>query len=198
MSKSAKLFLSVFILAAFLFASVSPALAAGERSITFLGAGFVYGKGVVFTFEVKGDFDSFGGTARIGGQDFRLICVFRDDGVLSCTMSQGGYKFIGQTAQINLNGYAFSGVIRPGNFCYNVFDWNKPEYSGDEESYWMWLGIHCQSTPAEYGDMIEYTSEAWGTDWPYTYVPGDLVFDFTGETWGDGYYYPPHSEIIPE
>ncbi|MBS4062102.1 MAG: hypothetical protein KG029_17025 [Bacteroidetes bacterium] len=183
MSKFAKFFISVFILAAFLFASAGPAFAAGERSITLISAGVVPGKGVVFTFQVKGDFDSFGGTVRVGGQDFYLACNFRDDGVLSCTMNQGGGKYAGQMAQVSLNGYAFSAVIRPGTYCYSVYD-----YEFGNPSVWEFIGTHCQDNSAENGGIIEFYNDYGYDDWyDYMYMDPSILpcVDF-----GAGFYYP--------
>lgn len=185
MSKPAKFFTSVFILAAFLFASVSPAFAAGERSISLLSAGVVPGKGVVFNFKIKGDFDSFGGLATIAGQKFRLSCNIKDNGDLSCTMDQGGSRYAGQIAQINLNGYAFSAVIRPAStmYCYPVYD-----YEFGDPSMWQLIGTHCQDTSAQNGDIIEFYNDYGYDDWyDYMYMdPSQLpCVDY-----GAGYYYP--------
>jgi len=183
MSKSARFFMSVFILAVFLFASAGPAFAAGERSISLLSAGVVFGKGVVFNFKIKGDFDSFGGFATIAGQEFRLSCNIKDDGDLSCTMDQGGSQFVGQTAQISLNGYAFSAVIRPGTYCYPVYD-----YVLGNESVWQLIGTHCQNNSAQNGDIIEfYNDYGWDDFFDYMYMdPSQLqCVDF-----GAGFYYP--------
>lgn len=183
MSKSTKFFMSIFILAAFLFASAGPAFAAGERSISLLSAGVVPGKGVVFNFKIKGDFDSFGGFVTIAGQEFRLNCNIKDDGNVSCTMDQGGSQYAGQTAQISLNGYAFTAVIKPGTYCYPVYDYNFYD-----ESIWELIGTHCQDSSAENGDVIEFYNDfEWDELYDYMYMdPSELpCVDF-----GAGFYYP--------
>lgn len=179
MSKSVKFLTSVFILAAFLFASAGPAFAAGERSISLLSAGVVPSKGVVFNFKVNGDFDSFNGFATIAGQKFRLICNVKDNGDLSCTMNQGGSRYAGQTAQISLNGYAFTAVIS-GTYCYPVYDY-------DTSAVWGQLGTHCQDSSAETGDMMVFYNYQYNTWFPYMYMdPSQLLcVDF-----GAGFYYP--------
>lgn len=183
MSKFLKFFISIFILAAFLFASAGPAFAAGERSISLISAGVVPGKGVVFNFKIKGDFDSFGGFATIAGQEFRLICKVKDDGDLSCTMNQGGGQYVGQIAQISLNGYAFSAVIRPGTYCYSVYD-----YELGNPSVWEFIGTHCQDYSAENGDIIEFYNDYGYDDWfEYKYMDPSIL---PCVDYGPGYYYP--------
>ncbi|MBS4061522.1 MAG: hypothetical protein KG029_14075 [Bacteroidetes bacterium] len=190
MSNFTKVFISIFVLATLLVASAGPAFAAGEKSITLLSAHFVYGKGVVFTFKVKGDFDSFNGFAKVGGRELRLVCKFRDDGVLSCTMENGGKKYMGELAQGSLNGYPFSGVIKPSpEYCAMIFDWNPNWYGWEEgnggeiealaiengngvydEDFWIYIGQFCQGTPFEYGQEIFEYSPPWENYYYFYYI----------------------------
>jgi hypothetical protein len=163
MSKSFKVILSIVMLAVLLLSSASSAFAARERSITLIGAEFEQGKGVVFTFKVNGEFDSYGGTAIIAGQEFTLSCNFKDNGDLGCTMNKGGGKYAGLPALITLNGYSFSVTIRNPNYCYNVYD---IVYDEEYEGYFfMEDGSHCIANPGTWDNAFYRDNQLYNFTW---------------------------------
>lgn len=189
MSKLMRFFLVVFLASIFLVANVMNVFAKRENLITLISASFIPGKGIVYVFDVDGKQDGFKGIARFGNHEFRLICNFRDDGALSCTMNQGGAKYIGQTAQIILDGFAFNTIVYPPPaeyYCSNVYDLNPdwPGYGvGDgSETYWVFAGEYCREAPFNYRDQISYNENL------YYYLPDDFIYGWTGESYGDGLF----------
>ena len=193
MLKSMKFLGVVFLFLVFFAVSVGDAFAKGESSIVLLSASFVPGKGIVYVFNVSGEKNEFKGTARFGGQEFPLVCNFRDDGALSCTLSQGGAKYLGQTARVTLNGFVFSAIVYPPvekHYCSNVYDMN-PDWPGYDvgdgsETFWMFSGEYCQESPFNYLDQVVYNENL------YHYLPDDFIYGWTGESYGDGLFGMPN------
>ena len=95
-------------------AAFSPLAAAGSgKSITLLDAQYVTGKGVVFTFDVTGNFkQGFSGSVKVGAVSFNLTdCKLKDDGTLACVGAQGLARYVGQIANVTVNGFFGSSLI---------------------------------------------------------------------------------------
>jgi hypothetical protein len=167
--------------------AVKPVAAAGnEHSIQIIFVQYIPGKGVVFKFQVKGDFGKTleRGTVTIKGSDFKLTCGFTDFGDLSCIASQGLSKYVGEYAHIFIAGYSFNVLIRGAAYCYNIIDY-PPVYPYFDA--WKVYGTHCQGSPAQAGDSFTY----YNPDWDHYYS----VYFFTNGTdacapdFGEAYYF---------
>jgi hypothetical protein len=169
-------------------AAFTPAAAAGGgKSITLVGAQYVPGKGVVFSFDVKGDFkQGFGGIAKIGGVTFHLTdCKLKDNGMLACVGEQGLSQYVGKIANVTVNGFSGSGMIRHSTqyFCYSVYDWGGNNSTPGE---WYDIGPYCQPSGANVGDWINYYNPHYHTDFHY-YFHDDGIPCFHA---GKAYYFP--------
>ena len=157
------------------------AAAGGGKSISLVDAQYITGKGVVFTFNVTGDFkQGFGGSVKIGGVSFNLTdCKMKDDGTLACVGAQGLAQFVGQVANVTINGFSSSGFIRTAKNCYFVYDYDK-------NFIWGALGKHCQDKNPSIGDWILFPNPAFGDNLPHYYLPDGVTCYHNGK----GYYYP--------
>ncbi len=176
---------SIVTILAMAFMAVTPAAAAGEKSITFLGAYLVDGKGVVFEFKVIGEFSDLSGFVKVGGQQFSLSCHFNSKGNLACTANHGLSQFVGQIAQGSIAGHDFSGLIRGVTTnCYSVFDIKF----GDPG--WENIGSYCQNSPAQPGDQIYYynPNRLFETLYQYSNTDGSDVC-LGAQNLGNGYYH---------
>ncbi|MCS6995232.1 MAG: hypothetical protein NZP74_15555 [Anaerolineales bacterium] len=180
MKKSILFLASVLTTIAMLFALPAiPAAAAGEKSIKIFSAHFIPGKGTVFVFDVKGNFDSFGGSVTVAGKTYPLHCNFRDDGKLSCVASDGG-KSIGKTVFGSVNGFSFTTKVAP--VCYSIFDF-------DTSLVWVEAGVICQETATQEGDIIEWYNPLWGDTYLYIYSLDGSDSPWLPPNFGRGYYW---------
>lgn len=148
-------------MALLLAASAFPALAAGP-SVSFLGADFISGKGLVLYFDVPADFDlsqadSF---VVVDGITYPLNCLFNDGGILVC-IAAVKKTAIGMTALIVFGGSSFETLVPEANvrpvviasactgYTYSVYDY-------DLGFTWHEIGTHDQSCPALVGDAIPF------------------------------------------
>jgi hypothetical protein len=178
---------SILSTLAMLAVAVTPAAAAGDKSITFLGAQWIPGKGVVFEFKVVGDFSDLSGFVNVGGQQFNLNCHFNGKENLACMANRGLSHFVGQIVQGSIAGYNFSGLIRGRTFCYSVFDYYPT--SGPPEN-WHEIGQQCQDSPASPGDTIQFFNPDYNYDYNYRFsIIGGLDACLAAPDLGDGYYY---------
>ena len=181
-------FISLFASFAML---VTPA-AAAEKSIVLLGAYYVPGKGVVFEFNVNGDFKDFPGTVMVGGQQFSLSCNFNDKGKLACTANHGLSQFVGQIAQGSIAGYPFSGLIRGSSICNEVFDYYPDLGLGyiPPQGDWGSIGEYCGNSSPQFGDAINFYNPNYSHSYTYYYSnDGSSGFTCNAPDLGSGYYY---------
>jgi hypothetical protein len=179
---------SVLSILAMFALAVTPAAAVGEKSITFLGATYIQGKGVVFEFKVVGEFSDLPGYVRVGGQQYALSCHFNGKGNLACMATQGLAHFIGQNVQGEIAGYTFSGSIKGGGSsssnCYSVYDY-YPTYQD-----WYTVGQNCQGSPASAGDAITFYNPDYGLNHNYKFsLTTGLEVCPASPDLGEGYYY---------
>lgn len=122
MKKFVPLVMIVSMLAGMLWLSVDNATAAG--TITFTGARFVWGKGVVFVFEATGykNSDVKGAVLTIGSKSFNVHCtVNKKDEKIVCVAGSGLARYAGQMGILSVAGHAFYVIIpskpalRPGS-----------------------------------------------------------------------------------
>jgi hypothetical protein len=166
--------------------AVKPVAAAGnEHSIQIIFARYIPGKGVVFKFQVKGDFGDKlkRGMVTIKGIDFNLTCGFNDFGDLSCLASQGLSKYVGEYAHIFIAGYSFNAKIRAA-YCYNIIDY-PPVYPYFDA--WKVYGTHCQGSPAQARDSITYYNPDWDHSYPVYFFKNGA--DACAPDFGEAYYY---------
>ncbi len=122
--------LSLLLLAALFATTATPALAAKEKSVTLLDIRFVLGKGIVFIFELDGEFKEkdLQGYVRVAYNDYPLSCSLKENNQVKCMSDKVGIgNFEGQSAAIYFAGFAFSGII-PG----------KPWYPCSSYEFTIW------------------------------------------------------------
>jgi hypothetical protein len=162
-----------------LFAVISPALAKEGRSIKFLGVNYWGGKGVVFKFEISGDFNpsELRGYARIGDHEFGLDCSLNDENILTCVAGDGIGNYVGQTATVVINGQAFyvripaKKDLTTPQYCYDIQGLTTDDINGfmaaaNSETtdistllgYWhpAVVGSHCTDEQPQTGDIIDF------------------------------------------
>ena len=169
--------LTIFIT---LFSFISPVFAQGGRSIKLVGVNHWNGKGVVFKFEVTGEFSpaELRGFARIGDHEFGLDCNFNDDGLLVCVAGNSIGDYVGQSVIVFLNGQAFYAqipvkkILTPPQYCYDIqglmtddFEGFVAAMEGEEadpltllDTYWYpaVVGNHCTDDEPQTGDFIDF------------------------------------------
>ncbi len=158
----------ILLTIAIILATVSPAYAAGERSLSLLSIYFIQGKGVVFTFTEQGRFKAseLSGYTWIDGQKFLLSCRYNAHGDVKCTAQplscndnnpgdekcttpQSLFRYVGQLATGSVAGFPFSGIIRDlpnPRYCPKV--WEK---SGNG---WVATTGLCNTRQPVNGDWI--------------------------------------------
>ena len=179
-------------------AQISTARAVGLDSITLIGAQAISHKGVVFVFQVVGDFKSYVGSVRIGVNSYQLnSCRMVDTGtrqLLKCTAEQGLMPYIGQWVTVTLNGFSSSALIRPvGEICYVVAEKAHIFTAGALiTGHYARLGSYCQKDPGVYGDKIKYQASD-GHIYDFVFMPANdpRIPDSFYNIWiGPGYYGP--------
>lgn len=152
----------VLISLSMLLALVSVAAAPmASGNATLIGAGYVEGKGVVFTFHIDGKFsnsDLKGSVTFEGGRNFGLDCVKVDSETVKCTAPKA---VAGHDVVVTWGGSTFwahvAGIPDPelsSQYCYGVWDYWTTE---QRTTGWVNFGPHCQDAPAGEGDEFWYT-----------------------------------------
>lgn len=123
-------------------------------AVTLIGAGYVEGKGVVFTFHITGNVsksDLKGSVHVDGGGNYGLDCVKVDSETVKCTAPKA---VAGHNVSVTWGGSTFwtyvHGIPDPKH-CYSVWDWW--EFTGNE---WTDFGPYCLDEAANPGDIIIY------------------------------------------
>ena len=150
-------FSSVLIVLSLLLALVGVAAAPkAAGNATLIGAGYVEGKGVVFTFHITGKVsksDMKGSVHVDGGGNYGLDCVKVDSETVKCTAPKA---VAGNNVTVTWGGSVFSTYVQeiPSShqYCYGIWD-----YWGYTDWEWESMGTHCQDAPAQDGDEIDYT-----------------------------------------
>ena len=161
---------------------------------TLVGAGYVEGKGVVFTFHIDGKFsksDLKGSVHVEGGANFGLDCVQVDDETVKCTASKA---VAGNNVVVTWGGSTFWTYVpsipsKDPNYCYSIWDWwDFTDYE------WTDFGPYCQDEPAQAGDFIIYevpdptgSYDSWVEFYDVDvsdYCPSPVPYN------GPAYYYP--------
>lgn len=179
-----KVLYTTLVLLAMLFSAVGTAAAApmAAGTVTLIGAGYVEGKGVVFTFHVDGKVSrsAMKGSVHVdGGGNYGLDCVQQDSDTIKCTAPKA---VAGNNVSVTWGGSTFwthvAGIPDP-QYCYSVYDY-------DMEGVWQDYGPYCQDTPAEYADWIEFYNEDWEDSYDYWFLPEGP--ECSGKS-GDAYYF---------
>ena len=153
--------------------SITPAFAAGERSLTLVSIYYIQGKGVVFTFSPQGKFKAseLSGTVTVNGLKYTLSCQFADNGDVKCMADKGMSRYVNQYASGQVAGYPFGGLIRNTRFpyCYGV--WNQNQL----------VNSICGSNAAANGDWILLNNNTFANfDENGPNGPGFYVYDTIG------------------
>jgi hypothetical protein len=183
-----KYLFTILVLLTMLFTSVGVAFAApvGSGYPALLGVEYVPRSGPVFTFGVNGKLSkaNLKGYVHVDGSaDFGLHCTQVDEATVRCTTSK---KVQDVNVVVHLGEFVFWAYVPPAyvvQYCYNIYDWTL-----DESNDWMSFGTHCQNTPAEYGDNINWYNPGWEGYYDYEFLPGTPECIYTINE--DAYYYP--------
>lgn len=145
--------------------------------------------GTVFQFRVSGEFSraELQGRAVVqGGESYSLDCRQIDDETVRCTTS---LKVQGNVT-VTFGGSTFWTFIKPfTKYCYNIVDWNFADPLPSD--HWVVAGNHCQSYPAQEGQMISFFNPDWSGTYDYFFLlnspdPCGRTFPPSGE---DAFYY---------
>ena len=145
-------------------------MAAG--TIRLAGVQYVPQKGPVFTFQVTGKFprSALKGTLKVqGGGSYTLHCTQVDETTVKCT---GPQKVGAVNASVTFGGSTFWVFVpgapqEPEQYCYNIYDWDIDDVFAD----WKGYGTHCQITPAEYGELINWYNPDYEEAFDYEFMP---------------------------
>ena len=144
---------------------------------------------VIFVFDFTGDFSKFdfrGGFVYLGDQKFPLGCNIVDTGVVQCTTSRA---VSGQNVQINLAGFVFWTFVPDRHqapqgsteYCYNVYDL----YETTQGVEWEAFDVYCQTSEANYGDMLnDYPNPDYGSN-DYEFTGGSSCYNVVND---DAYF----------
>ena len=135
------------------------------------------GGGIMFVFRVEGQFprSELKGYVQVqGGDGYPVYCAQVSETQVNCSTSR---KAAGQNVSITFGGATFWDRVpesRP-QYCYNVWDW--PLAFGNEGEIVGAVGyevqtIHCQNSPANYGDIVEIYNPVWEGTYTYEFLPG--------------------------
>lgn len=170
---------TVLIVLSLLLALVSVAAAPkASGSATLIGAGYVAGKGVVFTFHIDGKFsnsDLKGSVFVDGGGKYGLDCVKVDSETVKCTAPKA---VAGHDVTVMWGGSTFwthvAGIPDPSTgYCYGVWSYWTPE---EFENGWRDFGPHCQDAPAQDGDPFTYTVPDGTYPWQEGSIEEEVIF----------------------
>lgn len=187
--KRVSVILTVFSLLAALVSIAAAPLASGTA--TLIGAGYVDGKGVVFTFQVDGKFsksDLKGSVQVDGGGNYSLDCVQQDAETVKCTAPKA---VAGNDVSVTWGGSIFwthvAGIPDDPQYCYSIYDWDLEVPT----SAWVDYGTYCQDAPAEYDDTILWYNPGWEAEFEYWFMPESPDQDWCPyDRSGDAYYFP--------
>lgn len=169
MKKLFSLLMVIVVLVSVLGVAVTKARAAGPI-ISFDSAGFIYGKGVVFTFIATEKVNVKNAGIYAGSDWYKLSCVYKkEDGTIVCVAVGGLTQFAGQTGIITLGGQIFW-VIIPGKGIEKI------------------IAITCTQPEVSGALVLFETTE--GFDGPF-FVPGKTLQDVadTANNWIDGQFW---------
>lgn len=187
--KRISIFLTVFSLVVALVSIAAAPMAAGTA--TLIGAGYVEGKGVVFTFHIDGKVSKsdLKGSVRVdGGGNYGLDCVQQDAETVKCTAPKA---VAGNDVSVTWGGSTFwtyvAEIPRPkSEYCYAIYDWDA-----EPATEWVNYGTYCQDAPAAYGDLIIWDNPAWFGEETYEFLPESPNQDVClAQRQGDAYYFP--------
>jgi hypothetical protein len=179
MKRRALFFSAVFTLIVTLFALVSPAFAKEQRSIKLVSVNYWGSKGVVFKFEVTGDFSpaELQGFVRISGHEFPLDCSSNDEGLLVCVAGDGIGAYVGSSVVVILNGQGFFTHLpqkkefvgsSSSQYCYPIQGLMTDDIeaamaalaSEDSSVLFYWypaqVGVYCTDLQPQNFDMIDF------------------------------------------
>jgi hypothetical protein len=128
MSKKIFHVFSLLLLVVLLASTASPAFAAGGKSASLAAVRFIPGKGVVFIFDLQGEFkkSDLKGSVTIEGHTYPLYCRFNDAGQASCTSIMMN-QYAGKAALILFAGSSFSDTIPAERACpYKAISFHWP------------------------------------------------------------------------
>ncbi len=173
MKKIMALVLAVMVLLGTFWFSTGHVTAAG--TITYSGARFVLGKGVVFVFEASGyrNRDIKDATLSIGSSSFDVHCtVNKEAGKIICVAGSGLTQYAGQTGILYLAGHAFYVTIPVRSY--------PPSGNGDGS-------LSCPQGLSS-GANVTFGLDQGGTE--TTFVPGATLAEVQdrANNWLGGYY----------
>jgi hypothetical protein len=180
--------LTLFSLLAALVSIAAAPSAAGTA--TLIGAGYVEGKGVVFTFHITGNVsrsDLRGSVSVDGAGNYGLDCVRVDSETVKCTAPKA---VAGHNVVVTWGGSTFWTYVppipEPKSYCYSIYDWDA-----EPTTEWVHYGTYCQDVPAAYDtDIIIWENPDWGLS-IYQFLPESPdQEDCLGKRHGDAYYFP--------
>lgn len=181
----------VLIILSLLLALVSVAAAPKTSgTATLIGAGYVEGKGVVFTFHIDGKFsksDLKGNVHVEDGGNYGLDCVTVDSETVKCTAPKA---VAGHNVTVTWGGSTFwtfvAGIPDDHQYCYSVWDWwDFTDYQ------WTDFGPYCQDEPANFGDELTYEPRDGYEGW-VVFIDVDVSDECESPVpyKGGAYYYP--------
>jgi hypothetical protein len=156
------------------------------------------GGDVIFVLEFSGDFPEsyFKGFVTVGDEKYPIHCNVVDEGVVQCTVSR---KVAGKNVTLQVGDFYFwtfvpEGGVRSGStqYCYNVYDVydifdENEDYVG---TFWEPFDVHCQDTPAGYGDLIDVYNSYYDDVFEYEFMPGSPPYICSDNVIiEDAYYY---------
>ena len=190
MSKKARFGLTLMLILAFLLATgATTAKAAGD--VTFLGARFVPGKGLMVTLKLSEDADKDqAASAVVNGvtytMDCRTIETIGKSTILRCSADLARPSGdVPITIWFGSASFATT-LSEPRPWCYNVYDF-PPSFDP-----WHFVGTTCQETTAQSGNIIEFANYEWWAVFDYQYWETGDQAENCGPAqpeFGSGFYY---------
>lgn len=176
------------------------------------------GGGVIFVFEYSGEFPKsyFKGSVAVGDEKYPIHCNVVEAGLVQCTSSRAT---AGRNVVVFLGEFVFWTFVpesapsvqkAPSQYCYNVYDYypsgdgeGEPEevvegaavFSTGQE--WVAFDVHCQDTPANFGDVENIYNPDYDGSYDYEFLPESPDFCADNIIIEDAYYYNDCSEFIP-
>jgi hypothetical protein len=189
LKKSLLAFVLVFVMLTGFTGVVAAAPAQAGGTVKLISALHISGAGVMFTFEVSGDFslaDLQGSVKLPDGRTFELYCNQVDEITVKCSVTKAVAE---QNVTVSFGGQQFPAFVRLRENCYSVWAWY--DFTGNQ---WTDFGPYCQdSTPKQY-DTITFTVpdpngsyDGWAGFYyedVSTYCPDPVPYN------GPAYYFP--------
>lgn len=141
------------------------------------------GGNVIFVFSVNGQFSKsqLKGFVQVQGNDanYPMGCNQVDENTVQCTTSK---KTGGQNVVVTFGGATFWAHVPEAalQYCYNVWDWPLSfGFAVSELQFFPYeiQTVHCQDTPANYGDVVSIYNPVWEEYYDYEFLPGCLGMD---------------------